>query len=379
VHGLWEVIEDLRSPAVEDAADAPNTLSFSGDFKRRLPKFDQRALRLYNLVYGRADAPRFAAGDQHYYWRWRYRPDAPCAPEAVVLDCAHGKMQLALHNDFVFEPALDIAWRPLSGEARLMAWALRYEPVLLQLQRLLGTDLEPSAMAGGVEMQQLREALRLDFSVLDAQQNRVLSGTLTVPEEIDGTQLAASNEGSASRGIADCVPIRLSIDVARVELALKELRRLEIADVVRIGTASLVQDQASIALVPPGATVKFIARLQGTRAMLERVEYAGSGAAITNEGNFTMPSGPEDSAPAAQAAGDQLDIDALPVTLTFTVGECTLTVGELSRLNPGYTFDLQRKLEQSPVTVRANGRPFAKGEFVLINDFLGVRILELVS
>ena len=69
-------------------------------------------------------------------------------------------------------------------------------------------------------------------------------------------------------------------------------------------------------------------------------------------------------------------IEALPVALTFEAGELSLTVGELQALAPGTMLSLGRSLDDSPITVRANGQTFATGELVLIGDFLGVRILE---
>ena len=70
-------------------------------------------------------------------------------------------------------------------------------------------------------------------------------------------------------------------------------------------------------------------------------------------------------------------LDELPVRLSFDVGEATLTVGELRSLAPGHIFPLGRQLEDAPVTIRANGVAFARGEFLLVDELLAVRILEL--
>jgi len=74
-----------------------------------------------------------------------------------------------------------------------------------------------------------------------------------------------------------------------------------------------------------------------------------------------------------------LDVSDLPVTLSFEAGTLDLSVGELSSLNPGTVLVLDRKLTESPVTVRANGRAMARGEFVTINDFLAVRIVDTAA
>jgi type III secretion protein Q len=82
-----------------------------------------------------------------------------------------------------------------------------------------------------------------------------------------------------------------------------------------------------------------------------------------------MPSS-EESPVAAQVEG-------LPVTLSFEAGEISLTVAELKALAPGAMLSFGRKLADSPITIRANGRVLGAGELVLIDDFLGVRLIEL--
>jgi type III secretion protein Q len=79
---------------------------------------------------------------------------------------------------------------------------------------------------------------------------------------------------------------------------------------------------------------------------------------------------------AARTARDDA-LDALHVTLSFELGETTLTVGELRALAPGHVCPLGRRLEDAPVTVRANGEPVARGEIVLVDDCLAVRIVEV--
>ena len=89
-----------------------------------------------------------------------------------------------------------------------------------------------------------------------------------------------------------------------------------------------------------------------------------------------MP-GTEPHAPARVVRDDTLN--GLQVVLAFEVGELALSVGELRALAPGYVCPLGRRLEDAPVTVRANGEPVARGELVLVDDFLGVRIVEVLG
>ncbi len=74
---------------------------------------------------------------------------------------------------------------------------------------------------------------------------------------------------------------------------------------------------------------------------------------------------------------DHRDVQGLPVKLTFDVGQQELTVGDMGHLSPGYAFELNRDLT-SPVTMKANGKPFAECELVSINNKLGARIVRLL-
>lgn len=79
------------------------------------------------------------------------------------------------------------------------------------------------------------------------------------------------------------------------------------------------------------------------------------------------------------AAGDEpVDLDAVPVLLTFDLGETTLPLAELKRLQPGQVFDLGRPLTGA-VRVRANGALVAEGELVEIDGHLGVSVSRLAG
>lgn len=71
-------------------------------------------------------------------------------------------------------------------------------------------------------------------------------------------------------------------------------------------------------------------------------------------------------------------LDELPVTVSFDLGESALALREVKLLQPGYAFELARGLER-PVTVRANGAIVGSGELIQVGDCLGVRLVELFA
>jgi type III secretion system YscQ/HrcQ family protein len=63
----------------------------------------------------------------------------------------------------------------------------------------------------------------------------------------------------------------------------------------------------------------------------------------------------------------------VPVTLTVELGRVSLTLNQLTDLKPGDVVELSRH-SRSPVELTSNGRVVARGELILIDTDLGVRV-----
>lgn len=68
----------------------------------------------------------------------------------------------------------------------------------------------------------------------------------------------------------------------------------------------------------------------------------------------------------------------VPLSLTVELGSTELPLSEVLRLDGGSVITLDR-LPGEPVDLLINGRVFARGEVVVINDTFGYRITELVA
>jgi flagellar motor switch protein FliN/FliY len=82
--------------------------------------------------------------------------------------------------------------------------------------------------------------------------------------------------------------------------------------------------------------------------------------------------GGEKTAPPASEIGP-LDV---PVTLTVELGRVNLTLEKLAGLQPGDLIELGRH-SREPVELTSNGRLVARGELVLIDTELGVRVTHV--
>jgi type III secretion system YscQ/HrcQ family protein len=70
------------------------------------------------------------------------------------------------------------------------------------------------------------------------------------------------------------------------------------------------------------------------------------------------------------------DLTHLNMTLNFVVGSQVMSLEELQKLSPGYHFNLN-KSPTSPISILANGKDFATGELVQIEDKIGVKLTHI--
>ncbi len=68
----------------------------------------------------------------------------------------------------------------------------------------------------------------------------------------------------------------------------------------------------------------------------------------------------------------------LTVTLEFKLADIKSNLEKLSQLKAGYIFELPVAIKDIPIQIQANGTHIATGELVAIDDYLGVRLTELI-
>lgn len=160
----------------------------------------------------------------------------------------------------------------------------------------------------------------------------------------------------------DALPVTLRATLGAAVLTAAELRSLRPRDVVLLDEY-LVSPQGELWLAIPQG--------QALRVRAEQSTY------IVTQGWTSLMTQTPTPAGEGQAAAEPLDLDAIPVRLTFDLGERSLTLAELRRLQPGETFDLQRPLADGPVMIRANGALLGTGALVEVDGRVGVTIATL--
>lgn len=85
---------------------------------------------------------------------------------------------------------------------------------------------------------------------------------------------------------------------------------------------------------------------------------------------------PEGQQPTPEA-GFELLLE-VPLRVSVELGKTTMRIQELLELGQGAVVDLDR-LAGEPVDILVNGRQFAQGEIVVVNDRYAVRVLSIRS
>jgi type III secretion protein Q len=355
-------------PFLRDDADR-----FSGSeaLRQNLPRLSGACRRVSNLFYGPRAQSELTAGAQSLTWQWRHR-EASDATELVRLDSPQGDVWIAIERDHGFGADIAVDWRSLEHDARLLAWSLTYEPVIQHLRALLGIAVEPVGIAPAHEVVLGPTYCSLSFDVTDESSRPVLSGKVSFhPELLSADFTVAGTPSTLSAQVAQ-LPVPFRVVVTTVDVPIAELSALAPGDIISLGTPEKIRAGARMSFESKDHEMRIAVRLGAVAARVELIETGQRPASSTFQGSNQRPFMPssEESPVAAQ-------VDGLPVTLSFEAGEISLTVAELRALAPGAMLSFGRKLGDSPITIRANGRVLGVGELVLIDDFLGVRLIEL--
>jgi type III secretion system YscQ/HrcQ family protein len=158
------------------------------------------------------------------------------------------------------------------------------------------------------------------------------------------------------------LPLTARIEIGRVKMSFTEMDSLSPLDILLPeGGGALGEREVQIHC---GQSLTLAGRLAAPDRVLIQNIISDNGVRLK-----MPPSRP------ATAAPQESNLSDIPVTLVFEIGQTQLTMGELSQLQPGYTFQLSEPLDiDRPVTIRANGVAVGRGDIVQIDDTLGIRI-----
>jgi type III secretion system YscQ/HrcQ family protein len=201
--------------------------------------------------------------------------------------------------------------------------------------------------------------------------------------------LLAQQRGLADLATVSPVSVNLPVCVAVANFDVEAVLALKEGDVVVFEEDTARVDELPI-LLRAGDTGLALGNLQGE--IFVEATFPLSDFHFVPEEPFMNPanavenaipptsqsqSHPQPFSPLTDQAATLVDVRSVPVTLQFDIGRLALTVDELAKLAVGSVVKLPAKLGLDTVSVRVNGRTFALGEIVYIDDQLGVKLTSI--
>ncbi|WP_323117700.1 type III secretion system cytoplasmic ring protein SctQ [Burkholderia alba] len=171
---------------------------------------------------------------------------------------------------------------------------------------------------------------------------------------------AFPHEALAPRVVADvgALPLVMRFVIGETRLPLALL------PAVAPGDALLVRAPRNVVRIGARALCEF--RWEGETIMLnERIDDEA-------DDEWTAVDEPVDADPGAPPL---FDVEALPVTLEFTLHHERVTVARLAGCHAGMVLPLGGT--PGEVTIRANGQPFGRGELIQVGERLAVEVTSL--
>ena len=77
----------------------------------------------------------------------------------------------------------------------------------------------------------------------------------------------------------------------------------------------------------------------------------------------------------------ELNLDSLldvPIDISVEIGRTKMTIGELLSLSKGSIVELKRTAGEA-VDIYVNGKLLGKGEVIVVNERLGVRVVKIIA
>lgn len=176
-------------------------------------------------------------------------------------------------------------------------------------------------------------------------------------------------------------PLRLPAEIGCTHVTAQELATLAPGDVVLLAV-NHVADQRVLWLSADGR--------HGLRVQLpapassdsspdtpaQAPQTAPPALLVTHAWSALMPNPESTTGEPAAADAALTTLDALPVRLSFDLGDVSLTLEQARTLQPGQTIELARPLAGG-VRIRANGALIGEGDLVDIDGQLGVSVRTL--
>jgi type III secretion system YscQ/HrcQ family protein len=326
-----------------------------------LPRLNAQATAVRNRVY--ATAPVVLVDQRILIWQ-----DCPTVHAFGEVACRLGTWPVAVAADNLarVEPRLEGFDTSLPDEACGVLVENALSPVLTLIERLLGNSITFEAFRRGPSLSSLGHEVSVGFIVFEPDMQPLMRGWVRADAEV-WQQMDFSRVLTLPGRRVREVPVRLSLQIGRSRLKLRDLRALGSGDALRL-TPRIPRNATSlkVILTAPGTHLSIHAGVAGDALTLERI--VNTTAELQNADS--------DFAGNNESTADDDLVDDIECDVTFELGSLRLKVADISRLRAGQTLRLGVRLQEQPVRVMVNGRWIARGELAAVGDELVVVVTD---
>jgi flagellar motor switch/type III secretory pathway protein FliN len=310
--------------------------------------------------------------------------------EWIRLAADDARMLIAVDGDAVGLDSQPFDWRSYMGDTRLLGWTAHHEPIIELMRAVFTRDWLPDDF-GDDDAARRRSNVRAGFSIHRIDGLRVASGVTSFDASFIPKLTAARGtvvqrvDSSAHRASA-----QMHIVIDEFDMLPAELNELEPGCVVRLDNSTLGSRTPRIMLRAGGTRLladacgdqaTFVGHAAASIAPEPSIQAntRGSNMSDANRTQELTAGTPANVAGNVVASDPGIDIGSIPVRVNFSAGRVMLAFETLRKIAPGYVFELNKRLDDSIITIHANDAPIAYGELVVIGDLVGVRVTRMLA
>ena len=153
---------------------------------------------------------------------------------------------------------------------------------------------------------------------------------------------------------------RVHFEIASIFLSIEEIKQLTLSDVLFIEKSSYFQNHMLFIRIASGE------RYEAQQTSSNTLEFQSGDKVMSESSNNQMKEKPI------------ININDMPIRLSFDLGEESLTFKEITNLQPGYILNLKKPFSNI-VKIRSQNQLIGQGEIIDIDSRVGIRITQLFN
>lgn len=345
----------------------------------RFPRVDKTAALALNRMYGRRHAAALEFQSEKYQAQWDF--EQRTVPHSRAYRFSLGEHVGCIGLDMLAESMLlgerfsDL----LPRELRYLLLADALQPWVQSTEKVMGQRFEwnppaasePEPSAADIE----RAAL---FRLTKEGEAGGRCGGFIRFDDSAAMELAATSMNAL---LAPPTPrtlgwlqFPLSFGIGTTRLTLKELKSIEVGDIVSVDERPLSSEGMLVeARIKGNPGIDIIGQVKGFNITVKQWKVQ-----TMTQGNPNAPdSSIESSGPHAPNVPPD-NLGGLEVPLRFEIGDLSVSLADLKHLQPGFIFELPQPISHGTVRILAHGNLLGTGYLVAIGDRLGVRVTAFI-